>query len=74
MIEVTKTLRSSDSKQEYDINQKWFKENYRVLKEEHDGKLCLVINGNGEVFDNISDLLARLKDNDMKSAVIQYIT
>ncbi|HYA84034.1 MAG TPA: hypothetical protein VEH06_11385 [Candidatus Bathyarchaeia archaeon] len=64
----------SDSRQEYDINLVWFKQNYRTLKEQHKGKLCLVIEGKGEVFSDISELLERLKGNDMGSAVIQYIT
>jgi hypothetical protein len=62
------------NRQEYDYNLAWFKDHYRVLKEKHKGKLCLVINGEGKVFDNVSDLLERLKGSDMTSAVIQYIT
>jgi hypothetical protein len=30
-----------------------------MLKEEHKGKLCLVINGKGEVFSDMSDLLKK---------------
>jgi len=64
----------STERQQYDVNLEWFKQNYRTLKEKHKGKLCLVINGKGEVFSDISNLLERLKGEDMKSAVIQYIT
>jgi hypothetical protein len=59
---------------QYDDNMAWFKDNYRALKEEHKGELCLVVNGKGQVFDNISKLLERLKNNDMSNAVIQYLT
>jgi hypothetical protein len=64
----------STTRQKYDDILAWFKENYHALKEEHRGKLCLVINGKGEIFSDMSDLLERLKGNDVKSAVIQYIT
>ena len=54
----------------------WFKDQYNQLKAQHKGKLCLVIDGQGEIFDDISDLLKRMKDKgaNFQSTVIKYIT
>jgi hypothetical protein len=36
--------------QKYNDNLAWFKEYYHILKKRHKGKLCLVIDGEGEIF------------------------
>ena len=68
-------LKMPDPFQEkYNDNLVWFKERYHILKERYKGKLCLVIDDEGEIFNDIADLLTRLKDVDMKTTVIEYIT
>jgi hypothetical protein len=65
-----------DHRRKYDINLQWFKDHYSDLKVKHEGKLCLVVDGQGEIFDDISDLIKQMKDKnaDLQSTVIQYIT
>ena len=48
---------SDPIRQEYSDNLAWFKEHYHMLKEEHKGKMCLVIDGEGEIFGDIRRIL-----------------
>jgi hypothetical protein len=46
---------SDPIRQKYSDNLAWFKEHYHMLKEKHKGKLCLVIDGEGEIFGDIHE-------------------
>jgi hypothetical protein len=61
----------------YDSNMTWYRNNYSILKKEHEGELVLLIDENKEpeYFQDISQLRERLKkgDIDTRSILIEYI-
>jgi hypothetical protein len=59
---ICQVIRGISARQKYDLNLAWFKGHYSELKGQHKGKLCLVIDGQGEVFDDISKIIKRMKD------------